>query len=233
MVNDSLARPLDTAINFEVSPQITTLVEARLRSQLGWKGKKLCVIARNGYTGCEKNWAHLWREDMPENDRREGAECREFMRLMLQKDQAWVFVVMEDRSFDGDDTMRNRELHCASYSELFGGIDGCGLPFAWVVKILIKSADFVVGVPTGPFHLAMAYGQVPLVGLWTSYFPSWWDEPRAPAVHLVGRDVFDQGRHKSPGSFERRGELGFPVRALESRVIRGGAVVEASECFGI
>jgi len=84
--HEELKRPLANAISFDAPPNITAWVESRLRTWAGFGERKLCVIGRNGYTSVGKNWGHLWREDLPEGRRREGEECRDFMRLMLRKD---------------------------------------------------------------------------------------------------------------------------------------------------
>ena len=228
-----LRLPLRTAINFDVPAAVTRWVEARLRSELDLGRKKLCLITRNGYTNCEKNWGHRWREELPEGQRREGQECRDFMRLMLERDAAWTFLAMEDRCFSGDDTVRDRALNCASYAELFGGFDTANVPFGLIGKVLIKVAEVMVGVPAGLFHLAAAYPSIPTVGLWTAFFPSWCDEPRPCLRHLVGREVIETGRHLRPGSFGKREGFEFQICFLETRIIPGAYVVEEVEELGL
>ena len=96
---EGLCAPLKTAIDFEVDAWVMNWVQTRLRNNTGFGQRRLCLISRNGYTSVGKNWGHQWREDMPEGKRREGEECRDFMRLQLRKDPRWVFLTMEDDLF--------------------------------------------------------------------------------------------------------------------------------------
>ncbi len=224
-----LNRALPSALNFAAPRCVRTWVEARLRSFAGWTGRKLGIVIRNGYTSAGKNWGHRWREDLPEGNRREGEECRDFLRLMRAHDPEWRFVVMEDRLFEGHDTVRDRTLNCVSYAELFGALGETGHPFALVAKALLQVAEVAVGVPAGPFHLAMAQAGVPTIGLWTEHAPSWFDEPKAASLHLVGRNVWGGEAGGRPGTFERQGELHFQIRRLDSRIIPGEAVFAAIE----
>jgi hypothetical protein len=224
-----LCAPLKSSIGFEVPPWIARWVEARLASFGGFGSRKLCLISRNGYTSVGKNWGHLWREDMRQNRRREGEECRDFMRLMLRKNRRWMFLVMEDRLFSGDDTVRSPDLNCYSYAELFGSAGASSLPYGMLIKALLNFAELSVGVPTGPYHLSMAKTDLPTVGIWTEHMPSWYDEPKEASIHLISRNVRDQQADKRPGSFARQGELDFKLVWLDSRVITGAQVLSAVE----
>lgn len=225
----ALHRPLPSSINFAVEGWIARWVESRLKSFAGFGERKLCLIGRNGYTSTGKNWGHLFREDMPVHRRREGEECRDFMRLMLRKDPRWMFLVMEDRLFEGSDTMRGAELQCWSYAELFGAPDTPTLPFGLVLKALMHLAALSVGVPAGPYHLSMAKPELPTVGLWIEHLPSWYDEPKDASIHLLSRNVREQGLDQRPGSFLEQGELRFRGTWLETRIIPGEQVVQAVE----
>jgi hypothetical protein len=85
----------------------------------------------------------------------EGQECRDFMRLMLKKDSDWLFLTCEDRLASGNNSIRDAKINCVSYAELFGSRDQCALPYGWVMRALMNLAELVVGVPSGPYHLAM------------------------------------------------------------------------------
>ena len=224
-----LNRALPSALNFAAPDFVRTWVEARLRSFAGWNGSKLGIIVRNGYTSAGKNWGHQWREDLPDGCQREGEECRDFLRLMHARDPGWRFVVMEDRLFSGDDTVRDHALNCMSYAELFGALSESGPPFALTAKALLQVAELVIGIPAGPFHLAMAQPGVPTIGLWIEHAPSWCDEPKAASLHLVGRNVWNGEAAARPGTFEKQGELEFRARRLDSRIIPGEAVLSAVE----
>ncbi|MHB8521774.1 MAG: hypothetical protein ACYDH9_13575 [Limisphaerales bacterium] len=221
------ARPLDSTISFKVEPCLTRWVEAQLRSKAGFGERKLCMIARNGYTTVGKNWGHRWREDLPTDSRREGEECREFMRLMLRRDPKWLFLVMEDRLYEGEHTLRSAEFNAVSYAELFGEVGSSHLPFGLMAKALVNLTDLAVGVPTGPFHLCMAKSEVPTVGICLEQFPSWYDEPKATAIHVLSRNLREAGLFNRPGSFERRDNLKFRVMWVDTRVILGEQVLDA------
>jgi hypothetical protein len=221
-------KPLANCINFEVDPWISRWVEARLRNCGGFGKRKLCLISRNGYTSIGKNWGHRWREDLPPNRRREAEECRDFMRLMLKKDSRWLFLVMEDRLFDGDDTVRSERTHCISYAELFGTTNGGGIPFGMIMKVLVKLASLSIGVPTGPFHLSMVKNDLPTVGVWIQHSPTWYDEPKSCSIHLVGSEVANNPRIRPQLQFEANG-LSHRMLLQETRIITGEQALQAVE----
>jgi hypothetical protein len=225
-----LSRPLPSSISFEVPAPITAWVESRLRSHAGFAGgRRLCIIGRNGYTSIGKNWGHLFREDLAPSQRREGAECIDFMTIMREKDPRWLFVVIEDRLFEGHDTVCSPELHAWSYAALFGTPDTSAFPFGFVMKVLVNLAELCVGVPSGPYHLAMAKPGLPTVGIWIEHLPSWYDEPNAASRHVVSRNVRDCELDRRPGSFFRKEGLEFRALCVDSRIITGEQVVAAVE----
>jgi hypothetical protein len=224
-----LNRPLPNVISFDVPPNISAWVESRLRTWAGYGGRKLCIIGRNGYTSVGKNWGHLWREEMPPGRKREGEECRDFMRLMLRKDPKWIFVIMEDRIFSGDDTMRDRLFHCFSYAELFGTPDDFSPPFGLVMKALINVADLVVGVPAGPYHLAMAKPETPVVGIWTEHIPSWYDEPKPASIHLMSNNLKLTQVDRRSGTLLNHTNFDYRMEWLDTRIVPGEQVLYAVE----
>jgi len=221
--------PLKSVVSFTVDGFVQRLVERRLQTWMGLKGKRLCLISRNGYTSVGKNWGHLWRDDLPVDKRREGEEARDFMRLMQKRDPKWIFLVMEDRLFEGFNTLRNREAACWSYAEIFGSPDTSFIPFGLILKAILNVADLMVGVPAGPYHLAMAMPGMPTIGLWTEHFPSWYDEPKAESIHLLSRNLRDEGISTRIGSIRAIGETGFQCWDLDDRVIPGEVVMSAAE----
>ena len=224
-----LGSPLETGLSFEVPAWLLQWVESRLCNAGGGSGSKWCVIGRNGYTSVGKNWGHRWREDLPRERAREGEECRDFMRLMLRRDPEWRFLVMEDVLYGADDTVRSRELRAVSYAELFGTSAASSMPFGLVMKALVSLADLCVGVPAGPYHLAMARADLPVIGLWLEHLPCWYDEPRGDSLHVVSRNIRDQALDRRPGSFASRGELAFRMIDVDTRVITGEQVLAAVE----
>lgn len=227
----NLGLPMRTTIDFRAPGWVLRWVEARLKSRAGWHGrKKLCLLGRTGYSSTGKNWGHRWREEMPPGMRREGDECREFMRLLLQKDPGWVFLSMEDRHYSGDDTLGASDLNCFTYTEIFNSVlMDANVPFGLVTKALTNFAEIAVGVPAGPFHLCMAKRELPAVGIWLEHFPSWYDEPKGNAIHIVSKNVADHAMNKRPGSFERNEHLNFRVVWADTYPIMGEQVLQAVE----
>jgi hypothetical protein len=227
----TLCAPLKTAINFAVDPWILNWVRARLRNDTGYGDRKLCLISRNGFTHVGKNWGHRWREEMPAGRQQEGEECRDFMRLMLHKDPRWVFLVMEDELFQGDDTLRSEALHAYSFVELFGKTSQATVPFGLILKALVNMADLAIGVPTGPYHLCMAKPELPTVGLWIEHLPSWYDEPKPNSVHVISRNVVDLRLDQRSGSFTQAADLAYQCLWGTTRIITGQQVMDAVEAL--
>jgi hypothetical protein len=224
-----LSYPLNCAIAFEPPAWVLSWVEARLQSYAGFRGRRLCLIGRTGYTSIGKNWGHQWREDLPPGKQREGEECRAFMRLLRRKDPRWMFLSMEDRSRRGYHSLRSRGLQCYSYADLFGSVAGSQIPFALVMKALIALAELAIGVPAGPYHLCMARGNLPTIGVWIEHLPSWFDEPSSTSIHVISRNVRDRELHKRCGSFSNSGHLSFRCVWLGTRTIAGQDVLNAYE----
>jgi hypothetical protein len=224
-----LNRPLASSLDLNPPAWLAHWVDARLTSIAGITGKKLCLICRSGFTAYEKNWGHLFREDLPAGSQHEGEECRDFMRLLRQKDPRWVFVVIEDRFFSGWDTVRSRELNCFSYAELFGSLEHEALPFGLVMKALTKRADLSIGVPAGPYHLSMACPELPTIGLWMTHLPVWYDEPKDSARHLLSRNVADTGLLNRAATQTAPRALQHQEILLDTRIITGEQVLGVAE----
>ena len=103
------------------------------------------------------------------------------------------------------------------------------MPFGMLMKALVNLADLSIGVPTGPYHLSMVKPELPTVGLWMQHMPSWYDEPKEAAVHLLSRNIAEAGLDKRSGSFIETPGLTFRTRTLETRIITGQQVLEAVE----
>jgi hypothetical protein len=225
----ALSAALPCPINFDVPTMIQQFVENRLINFLGLGIRKLCLISRGGYTTPEKFWGRLWRDEVSGCTLSEGEECRDFMRLMLAKDPDWIFLSMEDRIFEGDDTLSSDEIQCVSYAQVFGSIGGTGLPFGLVMKALVNIADLCVGVPSGPYHLSMVKPDLPCIGIWTNQFPSWYDEPKEDSIHVISKNVVEKGYMDRPGSFTEMGGLKYDCRFVDTRRITGEQVMAAAE----
>jgi len=226
---NQLDSPLRNCISLEVDPWLQGWVESRLATFAGFGKRKLCLIGRDGHTNIDKNWGHLWREEMPDGKRIEGEECRDFMRLFLKRDPNWMFLSMEDQRFEGEHTLKSKDLNAFTYAELFGCGPGPRLPFGLVMKALINIADLAVGVPAGMLFLCLLKKDLPTVGVWIAHLPSWYNEPGQSAIHLISRNISDLGLDQRPGSFEDRDGLHFNVVKVETRIITGQQVLDAVE----
>jgi hypothetical protein len=221
-----LSRPLATAINLSVDPWVTQLVEAYLRSHCGFGERKLCL---NGYTGVSKNWGHEWRDQGDGTQLPEGEEARDFMRLMLKKDPHWCFLSIEDRLFEGENTLVSDELHCYGYSRIFGDMDASILPFGLAMKALVNLADLSIGVPSGPHHLSMLRADLPSVGIWIAHYPSWYDEPKDASIHVLSRNIRDSSYYDRAGTFTEHAGLRYNVMELDTQRVLGQDVMNAVE----
>jgi hypothetical protein len=211
---------LQSCLQFEAPPNVKAWVESRLRTWCGFdSGKKLCVIARHGSSSIGKNWGHRWRKpELPE-----AQECRDFMLLMRQKDPSWMFVTMEEKEFEGDNTIRGS--NCYSYCQVFKNAPPLGL----ALKALLGYSSLCVGVPTGPFHLAMAMPSLPVVGVWIEHWPLWYDEPRGGTIHVLSRFLRETGTDKRIGSVKSCGSVDLQLMTLDTQEVPGQAVFDAAQ----
>jgi hypothetical protein len=166
---------------------------------------------------------------MPEGKQNEGEEARDFMRLLLDKDPNWIFLTFEDRLFNGYDTLRDASLNSFSYADVFNTVgDGCA-PYALILRALMEIADLCIGVPVGPYHLSMAYPNLPSVGLWIDHIPSWYDEPKSGSINIINSHAIHQKYYDRPGSFDERELLNFHARHVDTRIITGHQVFSPVE----
>jgi hypothetical protein len=229
ILSTQLNSPLRNSISLHVDSWLQRWVESRLATFTGFPDRKLCLIGRNGHTNIDKNWGHRWREDMPEGKRIQGEECRDFMKLLLKKDPNWMFLSIEDRCFEGEHTLRSKELNAFTYADLFGYGDASRLPFGLVMKALINLADLAVGVPAGMLFLSSLRNDLPTVGIWTAHLPSWYYEPGQSAIHVISKNIVDSRLDQRPGSFESRYGLHFNQLKVDTRIITGEQVLFAVE----
>ncbi|HEY1655609.1 MAG TPA: hypothetical protein VGF86_10870 [Candidatus Tumulicola sp.] len=197
-----LGHPLSSTIDFAVASETQARIDERLAA-FAPPGTRVGVLSRAGVTAARKNWG-------------DGTQAREFVRAMQRDDSRWRFVSMDDEPL-GDGV--------AGFRALFGAIDE---PFARRYKALSARVDLFVGVPSGPLHVAMARGGIPIVGLWTAHHPDWYDEPNAAAVHVVGRYVRDRGFDRRPATATKPSALQHRLRYLDAPDISSGDVVDAA-----
>lgn len=217
---------LQTYISLAPTP-LDAMIESRLQNKIGLDAKKkLCIISRVGYTAIGKNWGHEFREDLVEEKRHEGEEVRDFIKLLKEHDDKWIFLVMEDRHFTEKNTVKNLEHHCYSYADVFGTPDLSFLPFGMIIQTLIRRANLTIGVPTGPYHLSMACNTHPTIGIWIEHLPSWYDEPKDESIHIISKNIYDRGLDKRPGSFFKKESLEYKHVLSPTRPILGEFVID-------
>jgi hypothetical protein len=196
-----LAQPLQNAIDFTPDSDIVRLVDERL-ARLAAPPSRLGMISRRGVTAARKNWG-------------DGSEARAFVAAMRGKAE-WAFISMDEEDL-GEGV--------AGFRALFADIDQ---PFARLFKAVALRVELFVGIPAGPLHFILARGGVPVVGLWLSHHPDWYDEPNPNAVHLIGRYVRDRGFHRRPASTTKPPSLLHRIEYLDTVVIGVDAVVESA-----
>jgi hypothetical protein len=168
-----LTRPLATTLA-PAAPEVQAAIDERLQ-RFAPAGTKRYVLSRAGFTAERKNW--------------DAAEARAFVRLLQRSDPHARVVAMEDPALGDESAWPGRDA-VAGYRELFGDVDA---PFARAFLALLARTDALVGVPAGPFHVAMVRGGFPIVGIWVSHLPEWYDEPNPDAVHLIGSAIRERG----------------------------------------
>jgi hypothetical protein len=225
---ESFSVPLPSSLSLKSNGILRQIVEARLTNYCGFGDRQLCLVGRGGYTSVGKNWGHLWREDLPEGQRSEGAECRDFIQLMLKKNPNWCFLLMEDRNFG--DSLKSESIQTYTYADLFGEPEHAIAPFGQIMKCLVQFSSLCVGVPAGPYHFAAQVEALPTVGIWIEHLPSWYDEPRDGLTHVIGsKPAAFLTDPSKPGSFIEWGPFKYNTHTLSSRTISGTAVMEAAE----
>jgi ADP-heptose:LPS heptosyltransferase len=100
-----------------------------------------------------------------------------------------------------------------------------------VLKVILSFADLFIGVPSGPYHLAMVAPNLPVAGLWIEHLPSWYDEPKEASIHVISRNIQDKQLNQRPGSFASRGALNYRMTEIESRSISGERAFDAVQAL--
>ncbi len=176
-----LSAPLSTTLDFTVTPELQARVDERLQ-RFAPAGTRRYVLSIAGYTAERKNW--------------DPSEARRFVHLLARDDPQARVVAMEDPALGDASPWPGREI-VAGYRELFGQLDA---PFARAFLALLGRVDGVVAIPAGPLHVAMARGGFPIVGVWQTHLPEWYDEPQRDALHLIGSYVRERGFDRRPAT---------------------------------
>ncbi|MGH7737481.1 MAG: hypothetical protein ACREMP_06395 [Candidatus Tyrphobacter sp.] len=176
-----LTTRLPAAVDFGVCAELQRLVDERLRT-FAPPGAHIYVLSTAGYTAPRKSW--------------EPAQARAFVDLLRRRDARARIVTMEEPSLRDPSQWPGREI-VAGYRELFDGLDAA---FARVYLALLNRAAGVVAVPAGPLHVAMVRGDIPIVGIWVTHLPEWYDEPNPLAVHVIGDAIRERGFDRRPAT---------------------------------
>lgn len=178
------AKPLRSALPLKAPPEIVAAVEARLRAVVA-PGENLYLLAPGGHTNARKVWPDEQVVRLAETLRTRDRRSR-----VLQIDERTAAQLGHDPQL------------LPTTADLFGdanshSTDSPNIPFAHLLTVIVRASHTVVGVPAGPLHLALAIGERPIIGIWLTHHPDWYDEPCPSALHLLGPYTF----HKK---FERR-----------------------------
>lgn len=172
-----LRRPLPTTLDLSVTPELQTEIDDRLRG-FAPPGSHVYVLSIAGFTAQRKNW--------------DATEARSFVRLLQRHDPSARVVAMDDPALGDPSQWAGSEI-VAGYRALFADVEA---PFARAYLALLTRCAGVVGIPAGPLHVAMVRGGVPIVGVWSTHLPEWYDEPNPLAVHVIGDFVRRRGFHR-------------------------------------
>ncbi len=176
-----LSEALPTTLDIAVAPELQARLDERLE-RLAPRGTRRYVLSIAGYTAERKNW--------------DPSEARRFVQLLARDDPHARVIAMDDPALGDASAWQGREI-VAGYRELFDDLDA---PFARVFLALLARTDGVIAVPAGPLHVAMARGGFPIVGLWLTHLPEWYDEPNRDATHVIGSYVREHGFDRRPAT---------------------------------
>lgn len=163
-----LKGPLRSVLLFHPPNDVAAAVEARLRTFVA-PGEHLYLVAPGGHTNARKLWPDCEVVGLAHALRVRNPRAR-----VLQVDERTAAQIGHDP----------RSL--PTVADLFGENDALDVPAAHLLTVLVHASHAVIGVPAGPLHLAMAMGERPIVGIWLTHHPDWYDEPCSSALHLLG-----------------------------------------------
>ena len=166
---------LPTSLSFEPDPEIAAAIDMELQDA-GLADHSICAIQSGGHTNPAKGWPEL--------------ECRAWAEEFCRLYPNWHAVFLDLSKGEPAPTDLTGRMH--GMSDLFHVVLQ-HYPYAAVLKAFLSRVQLMVGIPAGPFHLAMAFGHIPCVGLWYAHHPLWYDEWHPRARHCVSRRVANLG----------------------------------------
>ncbi len=218
LLDGVLPRPTHAPIAPELDREIGRRVD-ELRSSLR---TRVALIARTGFSSFGKNWGHRFRDEL--NGAEEGAEAREFLRILGKQDQRWATVSLEAPGISGVHSLESESLGCVASHRFWDGLEW---PFVQLLRALLRHCDLVVAVPTGPLEIADQCFDGPTVSLWIEHYPSWLVEPRPNHAQVVSRNIKDEGYDDRPGSINSWAGVPYQFHVAQSRYLPAESVWDA------
>ena len=74
----------------------------------------------------------------------------------------------------------------------------------------------------------MVMPSLPTVGVWIEHWPSWYDEPRADAIHVLSRFLTETAADRRVGSVTSSDGVDLQLMRLETCEVPGQAVFDAA-----
>lgn len=207
-----LAQPLPQSISFAVSPELQRRFDAVLARYVD-PGDRVLLVATSGHTEPAKAWP--------------AADATAFVEMARARDPRIRTIAFGEP--DEGTSATDRRGATIAFRSLAAELDA---PFADVLRALMARSHAFVGVPAGPLHAVAARGGIPLVGLWFAHYPTWYDEPNALALHLVGARPIARGFHRRPASTTLPPSLEHRIEHLDTERIAPEAVLDALARLG-
>ncbi len=188
-------KPLPNCLSFAPSHALNEAVRKDCEVRFGPQAR-IMLLGTGGHTEPRKAWP---------------VDCEsELIGRWLASDQRNVVVRFQDEPLPLADQTR---VVCARTLS-----EGHDVAFGPMLKALLANAMLYVGVPAGPFHAAMNQRRLPVVGIWQSHHPDWFDEPYDRSRHVVGRWVKTMGFEYRPATKTKPASLRQHYRYVNSDI---------------
>ena len=189
-------KPLPNCLSFAPPLALNEAVRNDCESRFGPQAQMM-LLGTGGHTEPRKAWPI--------------AHESELISRWLASDRRNVVVRFQDEPLQLADDSRIVSARTMS--------EGHDVPFAAMLKSLLANATLYVGVPAGPFHAAMNQRRLPVVGIWQSHHPDWFDEPYDRSRHIVGRWVRTMGFEYRPATKTKPLSLRQHYRFVNSDIV--------------
>ncbi|MHB8461483.1 MAG: glycosyltransferase family protein [Vulcanimicrobiaceae bacterium] len=187
---------LPNCLSFSPSRSVNEAVAKDFELRFGPQAR-IMLLGTGGHTEPRKAWPIAYERDL--------------IGRWLANDRRNAVVRFQDEALHLAD-----EARVVSARTMSAGHD---VPFAALLKSLLANAMLYVGVPAGPFHAAMNQRRLPVVGIWQSHHPDWFDEPYERSRHIVGRWVATMGFEYRPATTTKPASLRQHYRYVNSDLV--------------